>query len=217
MHLIQIKPGLFSRTAPYVGSLVFTAALFIALPFTQLISDISSFDQMDAGARILVAPPPSPPDIQPPEEKEPEEEDIKMDKEMQKISLSQINLALNAGAGGMTSASSLNVTSFELSDSFADDLVFEIAELDEAPEAVVRIAPTYPSRLKKEGVQGKVWILFIIDEHGVPSKPRVTESPHADLSEAALKAIIQWKFKPGRKDGKPVKTRVRIPLEFSFK
>lgn len=117
----------------------------------------------------------------------------------------------------MTSASSLNVASFELSDSFADDLVFEIAELDEAPEPVVRIAPVYPSRLKKEGVEGRVWILFIIDEHGIPGKPRVTESPHPDLSDAALKSIIQWKFKPGKKDGKAVKTRVRMPLAFAIK
>ena len=33
--------------------------------------------------------------------------------------------------------------------------------------------------------------------------------------QAALEAIKKWKFKPGRKDGVPVKMKVAIPLQFN--
>ncbi len=125
-------------------------------------------------------------------------------------------MALNPGTGGMSGAATIDMASFELSDNLRD-MVFEIADLDEAPEPIVQIAPIYPSKLKKEGIQGRVWIIFIVDENGLTSKQRVTESPHDELATSALKAIRQWKFKPGKKDGKAVKTRVQIPLAFTFK
>ena len=217
MHLAETKPTLLGRFTLYFGSVAFTATLFIAIPFTQLISDQFEERETQMSSRIVMTPPPSPPDIEPIEEEEAVDEDIEMNKDMQKISLDQINMALNPGAGGMGGASTMNLASFELSDSFADDLIFEVADLDEAPEPIVRIAPAYPAALKRQGVQGRVWILFIIDENGTPSRPRVVETPHPDFADSALRAIIQWKFKPGKKDGKAVKTRVRMPLAFSLK
>jgi protein TonB len=37
------------------------------------------------------------------------------------------------------------------------------------------------------------------------------------LDEEAAKAIKQWRFKPGTKDGKPVNVRVEVELTFTLK
>lgn len=217
MHLMETKPTLLGRITLYFGSVAFTGGLFIALPFTQLISQHREERESQTSSRIVMTPPPSPPEIEPPKEEETTDEDIEMNKEMQKISLDQIQMALNPGTGSMGGISTMNLASFELSDNLADDLVFEVADLDEAPEPIVRIAPAYPAGLKRKGLQGRVWILFIISENGIPSRARVVESPHPEFSSSALKAIQQWKFKPGKKNGKSVKTRVKMPLAFSLK
>jgi protein TonB len=141
------------------------------------------------------------------------EEDVELQQDQQPLSLNQINMALNPGSGGM-GVSGFNVSRFLLSGDFAEDLIFEISDLDEKPSPLVRIAPAYPSKLKRAGIQGKVWLVFIVDEKGGIAKARVLESAHPDFSKSALAAINQWKFEPGKRAGKAVKTRVRIPLSF---
>ncbi len=210
------KQTVIQRAFPYLGSLVLTAALFLALPLTQWASDNqANLKETEAVSVAVNPPPPPPPEIELPEEEEAPEEDVELQKELQKVSLSQIDMALNAGSGGMGGAS-FNMNSFELSDSF-EDMVFEIADLDEQPKPLVQNAPVYPSKLKRTGIQGRVTIIFIVDEKGNTGNARVVDSPHPDFSSSAIAAVSGWKFEPGKKDGKAVKTRVRIPLAFSLR
>lgn len=210
------KQTVVQRAFPYLGSLVLTAALFLALPLTQWASDNqANLKETEAVSVAVSPPPPPPPEIELPEEEEAPEEEVELQKDLQKVSLSQIDMALNAGSGGMGGAS-FNMNSFELSDSF-EDMVFEIADLDEQPKPLVQSAPVYPAKLKRTGIQGRVTIIFIVDEKGNTANPRVVDSPHPDFSSSAIAAVSSWKFEPGKKDGKAVKTRVRIPLAFSLR
>lgn len=210
------KPTFLERALPYVGSLGITGALFVTLPLTQWASDKELSVEPSNLRTVAMTPPPPPPEIEPPREEEAVEEDVELKQELQHISLSQINMALNPGSGGM-GASGFNISQFQLSDDFADDLIFEISDLDEKPTPLVRIAPAYPSKLKRTGIQGKVWVVFVVDERGNIAKARILKSAHPDFSNAALEAINQWKFEPGKRGGKAVKTRVRIPLSFTLR
>lgn len=196
--------------------LVITVALFVALPLTQILSDFTKDDNKDKNSRVQVQPPPPPPPEtpEPPEEEEVEEE-IEMKKEQQQLSLDQINMALNAGDGGMSS-SGVSVQVFDIADNF-DDMVFEIADLDKPPVPLVRIAPVYPPELKRNRVQGTVQVVFIVDELGNVKRPSIEKSSNREFNENAIKAVRQWKFEPGEKDNKKVKTRVRLPLTFSLR
>lgn len=198
-----------------MGSLI-VAALFIALPLTQILSNIANNTEDERNSRVQVQPPPPPPP-EPPEqeEEEQEEEDIEMKKEMQQLTLDQINMALNAGDGGMA-ASGVSVQVFDIADNF-DDMVFEIADLDKPPVPLVRIAPVYPPELKRNRVQGTVNVVFIVDEFGNVKRPSIEKSTNREFNENALKAVRQWKFEPGEKDNKKVKTRVRLPLSFTLR
>ena len=214
MKIITEKPTILSRVLPLISSVAITGGLFITLPLMQWASEMRQDPNQTQLTTVAISVPPTPPEIPPPAEEEMEEEELELETEVQKISLDQINMALNAGMGGM-GAGSLATQSFQLPDNL-DDMVFEIADLDEKPEPLYRIAPKYPFNLKRSGIQGRVFILFVANESGIVENARITESPHPEFSKAALDAIKVWKFQPGKKGGKPVKTRIRIPMAFSL-
>ncbi len=95
-----------------------------------------------------------------------------------------------------------------------EEEIYEIRTLDIPPVPIKQAAPKYPQGLKKKGVTGKVVLGFIVDEKGNVIHPRILQSSSVGFEEAALQCVVKWKFKPGIKDGKPVKTRVRLPLSF---
>jgi periplasmic protein TonB len=216
MKISKEYPTFIQRVAPYIGSLGLTAALFLSLPLMQWASDRDQISLEPIQTSFAISAPPSPPLVETPEiEEDEKEEDIELEKETMQLSIYQINLALNAGNGGMGGAT-LNVGSFQPDEGFGDDLVFDIADLDEKPDPIYRIAPKYPPQLKRMGIQGRVFLIFLVDENGNVGSVRVLEPPHPDFSESALETIRTWKFNPGKREGKPVKTRVRIPLSFAI-
>jgi TonB family protein len=54
---------------------------------------------------------------------------------------------------------------------------------------------------------------------GSVGEVRITKSldQQYGLDEQAIKALVQWQFKPGTKDGKPADVRISIEMSFSLK
>ena len=75
--------------------------------------------------------------------------------------------------------------------------------------------PVYPPEALKQRVRGVVVLRVLVDEQGRPAEIRVEQGARSDLNEAATEAARQWRFEPGRKDGRAVKSyaRVRFPFE----
>jgi TonB family protein len=74
----------------------------------------------------------------------------------------------------------------------------------------------YPEIAKQTGTEGKVIILAFIDESGTVAHAKVLNGIGAGCDKAALNAVKQTRFKPGRQDGKPVKVQVTIPIMFKL-
>ncbi len=74
----------------------------------------------------------------------------------------------------------------------------------------------YPSRAQEMGIQGKVFVMFIVDTDGNISKIR-TRGPDIAL-EAEAKRIISAlpKMKAGRQRDKPVNVPYAIPISFKL-
>ena len=72
----------------------------------------------------------------------------------------------------------------------------------------------YPLEVKKEGIEGKVYVIAFINEDGQVVKTKVVKGVHPLLDESASNAIRQTKFKPGKINGKPVKVQVMVPIVF---
>ena len=203
----------FSSSLP-LGGLI-TVALFVALPFTQMVSSLQPIDENPQNNSIYIQPPPKPP-IEPPRQVEdkPEEEDIKIDKPQQQLTLEQINRALVPGEGGKGPGPSAHI--YDISDRF-DGMIYEREHLDKPPVPLVKIAPAYPPDLKPSRIEGEVHLIFIVDEAGNVKRPKVSKSSNRKFNESAIKAIRQWKFEPGEKDGKKVKTRVALVMSFTLR
>ena len=95
----------------------------------------------------------------------------------------------------------------------ADETIY--TKVDENPVPVKTPPPRYPDSLKREGVSGVVAVIIVIDEKGSIMSSSIAKSSHAEFERPALEAVKNWKFKPAKKDGNPVKVRVTIPLRFN--
>jgi protein TonB len=101
-----------------------------------------------------------------------------------------------------------------------EEAVFFVA-VEEQPEPIGGIEAiqkkiVYPEIAKRAGVQGRVYIKAFVDENGNVVKAEVIKGIGAGCDEAAVKAVMETKFKPGRQRGKPVKVQVSIPVVFKL-
>jgi len=72
----------------------------------------------------------------------------------------------------------------------------------------------YPEVAKEAGIEGRVIVQFIVDKDGAVTNPTVAQGVHEQLNEAALEAVKQQAFSPGRQDGEPVKVQMSLPVTF---
>lgn len=76
----------------------------------------------------------------------------------------------------------------------------------------------YTKQMKLTQVQGKVIMQFIVEKDGSLSNLKVTKGPGGGTTEEALRVMQKSpKWKPGIKDGKPVRVQYGAPIEFSYK
>lgn len=79
--------------------------------------------------------------------------------------------------------------------------------------------PVYPQALAAQGVEGTVLLSVEVGTDGKPGKIVVDkDSPAlpAALNDAAITAVRSWTFQPATKDGKPVATKVLVPVQFAL-
>ena len=82
------------------------------------------------------------------------------------------------------------------------------------PKLVIRIDPKYTEDAKAARIAGMVIIATEIDELGNVASAEVRKPLPFGLSAAALDAVKQWKFEPAMKDGKPVRVKFNITVNF---
>ncbi len=74
----------------------------------------------------------------------------------------------------------------------------------------------YPEMARRAGVEGTVAVRFIVDEQGNVINPEIMRGVGAGLDEAALNAVQQVSFNPGRQRGRPVPVRFTIQIRFQL-
>ena len=88
--------------------------------------------------------------------------------------------------------------------------VYKIGNGVKAPELVKEVKPQYTKAAMDRKVQGSVEMEAVILEDGSVGDTRITRSLDDDLDQEAVKALRQWRFKPGTKDGRPVRYRTLV-------
>lgn len=158
-------------------------------------------------------PPPPPPKIQLPEIIEvPDEEEIEEEIEVE-----------------------LDVEVTE--ETVIEDIVFEEAPAEEEVDEVFTIVEDqpefpggmaafykyvgdnmeYPSQARRMGIEGRVYVQFVVDKDGTITEVKAVKGIGAGCDEEAEKVLRQApKFKPGKQRGRPVKVRMVLPIIFKL-
>lgn len=119
---------------------------------------------------------------------------------------------------GMTSPNTVTIPVLNPNNNWRNSIpnAFTMDQLSQRPAARVQPQPAYPYEMSRAGISGDVVVEFIISEHGDVIDARVIRSSHREFETSAMQAVMKWKFKAGRKDGKAVKVRASQLLEFNL-
>ncbi len=215
---VYYPPGISKGPAvSFFGALALSGLIFLALPLTQLLSGLSKTSDRFVADDIAITPPPAPPPEQLIEEEpEPEPEEIELEQEVKPIDLAMIDAALNPGFGDSLQIKGAIIPLGMTPQTIAEMDIFELRDLDNNPRRLVAIPPIYPFNLKRMGVEGFTKLMIIIDKNGKVIKAMVKESSQMEFEEPSIRAVMQWKFEPGTRNGKPVKVRRIQPFNFKL-
>lgn len=199
-----------------VGAFVLTLSSFLVLPLIQAIAQPPSADSLVRGMETteLPPPPPPPPEEEPEEEEKSEDEPPEMLEEAPPLDLAQLELALAPGNGDGWGGPefALKIDTSTGSQGGLDDLLSD-ADLDSKPRAIFQQSPVMDAALRKKA-PALVRVVFVVDERGRVESPLVQEASDPAFERAALAAVKQWKFEPGKRKGEPVRFRMRVPITF---
>lgn len=98
------------------------------------------------------------------------------------------------------------------------DEVVGAAVAAQVPVVVSRALPEYPSDARAKRLEGRVLMQLVVDQQGRVEDDVVILGVASPLDEAAIAAIRQWRFTPGRDAaGRPIRVRIEIPMRFQLR
>ena len=75
----------------------------------------------------------------------------------------------------------------------------------------------YPEEAKKDGIQGRVFIGFVIEEDGSVSNVRNLRGVDSELDAEAMRVVESMpKWKPGMQRGQAVRVSYILPIVFKL-
>lgn len=85
------------------------------------------------------------------------------------------------------------------------------------PDYKVNPKPRYPMLARRKGYEGTILLrVFVLESGGVGKVELEKSSGYEILDESALKAVKEWVFIPGKRDGEPVPSWVTVPIKFQL-
>jgi|WetSurMetagenome_2_1015567.scaffolds.fasta_scaffold05683_3 periplasmic protein TonB len=133
------------------------------------------------------------------------------------IDLAAISNALDGSMGGDGGFTTGGLPTFQPGGSGGgggvEEDILSLNDLDQQPRVVFQAAPvlTVPMRAQ---VPATVRVIFIVDAGGKVTNPIVQQSSNPLFDDASLAAVKQWKFEPGKHNGKEVAFRMSVPITF---
>ncbi|MCA8951200.1 MAG: energy transducer TonB [Planctomycetes bacterium] len=214
-YIDRTKVGWGHRFLVVFGSSGLTMLCFSVLPVLQFIAK-GSGDRLDATQVDTYYPPqqePPPPEPEP--EKEPEEKPPELKEQMAPLDLSQLELAMNPGLGGgwLAGDFGVNLGSLTGGGKGEGEGLFSELDLDQKPKAVFQVGPQLTPDLRRK-TPATVILVFDVTPDGRVENPSVFRSSDPAFEGAAVNAIRQWRFEPGKRNNEPVGFRMRMPMTF---
>ncbi len=93
--------------------------------------------------------------------------------------------------------------------------VWDVSGNIKPPVRVFAPDPVYPEAARQARIEGVVVLQAVIDTVGQVVQLRVLKGLPSGLSESALDAVRQWRFRPATLEGRPVAVRYLVTVSFS--
>lgn len=84
------------------------------------------------------------------------------------------------------------------------------------PRKLVNLDPVYPEDARTAGIEGIVVLDIVIGGDGSVIQTQVVRSI-AELEQAAIDAVMQWKFEPTLLNGEPVEVQMNVAINFTLR
>ncbi len=72
----------------------------------------------------------------------------------------------------------------------------------------------YPEQARRAGIEGRVYVQFIVNERGEVEDPVVIRGIGGGCDEEAIRAVREAQFRPGLQRGRPVRVQYSLPIVF---
>ena len=200
-------------------AVLLTIGLFMLLPYVHMV--VPAPPPVAHLTTIpVVALPPAPPPLPPPEITPSVPPVVTVSQPelpvpvVQAVPLTPV-LDFNFALGGVGGDFDLAFSVAADAGTMAGSGIFELADVDTVPQAIVQMRPFYPAHARRRRIEGDVTVLFTVDARGRTGNVRIVASTPGDVfAEAATRAVGRWRFTPAMKDGEPVVVRVRQVIRF---
>lgn len=202
-----------------LGALLGIAAsvlIFLAIPLTQIFTEHKKVPS-NIETIEMAAPPPPPPEDEPPPPPEPEEETPppELHTPPPPVSLEQLDMALEPGTGDSLSGD-FALPKVDLKQNLGSLDIFDLSDVEKKPQAKKQSAPKFPMDATRRGLSGYAVAVFVVDQYGNVIDVDIPKSSDPIFEQPTINAIRTWKFSPGEKDGKAVKTRIKIRIPYEI-
>jgi TonB family protein len=104
-----------------------------------------------------------------------------------------------------------------------DDVFFIVEEMPEFPggqealRAFIKATMQYPEVAKENGIQGKVFVKFVVAKDGSVTDAKIFRGVDPSLDKEALRIVSNLpKWEPGKKGGEAVKVSYTVPVNFQL-
>ena len=213
---------LFKKSSFFMSIGLMISLLLVVVAFEWKSSednDLVNLGQLDADFEelqdipITEQPPPPPPQVTPPEIIEvPDEEEIEEEIE--------VNLDVEVTEETVIE----DVVFEEAPEEEAADEIFQFVEDQPAPiggmkafYAYVGKQMKYPAQARRMGIEGKVYVTFVVGKDGSLTDVKVLKGIGAGCDEEAVRVLSKApKWKPGKQRGRPVRVRMQLPIIFKL-
>jgi TonB family protein len=86
-----------------------------------------------------------------------------------------------------------------------------------APVPLDAPAAHYTDAARKAKITGNCLVRIVVDAYGIPQNPEILKSLDPGLDQEAIKAVMQYRFKPAIRNGQPVPVHITIAITFNLR
>lgn len=211
----EARTSAWSRLQTAGGAVVLTMSGFLVLPLIQAIGKPPRPDTVVRPVEATVLEAPEAPEPPPRPEPEPEPPPPpQLEQAEPNLDLGQLELALNPGFGSGFLGTDLGARlGAAAAAETGSEAMFSLADLDQRPRPIHQPGPTLTPELRRKG-GGTVEVMFMVDPRGRVQNPIAKTSTDPAYEPAALAAVRQWRFEPGKRSGQAVTFLMRVSVVF---